>query len=384
MAQHNKRDYYEILEVTRTATQEEVKSAYRKAALKWHPDRNPEKKETAEAKFREATEAYSVLSDADKRSAYDRFGHAGVSSAGGAGGFNRTIFEEFQDVFGDFFGFEDVFGRTVAGAGGPRGRARVQRGSDLRYDMRLTFDEAAAGVSTKIRLPRQDFCEACNGTGAKAGTGVSACEACGGRGQLHYQQGFFAISRTCPNCQGAGQVIREKCPDCKGRGRVERTRTIDVRIPPGVDSQTRIRVPGEGEPGANGGPPGDLYIVLEVKEHAFFERRGADLYCTIPVSIAQAALGTDITVPGLAGEEKLSIPEGTQTGSIIRLKGKGLPDPHGGGKGDLYVSVRVITPTKLTRDQRRMLQQLGDTLGVENRPADRNSSFFEKVKDIFG
>jgi molecular chaperone DnaJ len=260
----------------------------------------------------------------------------------------------------------------------------VQRGSDLRYDMRLTFEEAAAGVTTKVRLPRQEFCESCNGTGAKAGTGVSACEACRGRGQLHYQQGFFSVSRTCPSCQGAGQVIREKCPECRGRGRMEKTRTIDVRIPPGVDSQTRMRVSGEGEPGPNGGPPGDLYIVLEVKDHPFFERRGADLYCTIPISVVQAALGTEIRVPGLNGEERVTIAEGTQTGSIIRLKGKGLPDPHGGGKGDLYINVRVMTPAKLTRDQRRLLQQLGETLEVENRPAERSSSLFEKVKDIFG
>jgi len=378
MPSHTQHDYYEILSVTRTATQEEIKSSYRKAALKWHPDRNPDKKETAEAKFREATEAYTVLSDANKRSAYDRYGHAGLAGMGADGGFNHTIFEEFQDIFGDFFGFEEVFGR------GSRGRARVQRGSDLRYDMRLTFEEAATGVTTKIRLPRQEFCEACNGTGAKAGTGVSACEACRGRGQLHYQQGFFSISRTCPSCQGAGQVIREKCAECHGRGRLERTRTIDVRIPPGVDSQTRMRVPGEGEPGPNGGPPGDLYIVLEVKDHPFFERRGADLYCTIPISVVQAALGTEIRVPGLVGEERVSIAEGTQTGSIIRLKGKGLPDPHGGGKGDLYINVRVMTPSKLTRDQRRILQQLGETLETENRPAERSSSIFEKVKDIFG
>lgn len=380
-AHHSRRDYYEILEITKTASQDEIKSAYRKAALKWHPDRNPDKKETAEERFREATEAYSILSDGQKRTAYDRFGHAGVSTAGGGAGFNRTIFEEFQDVFGDFFGFEDVFGRSSAGG---RGRTRAQRGADLRYDMRLSFEEAAEGLTTKIRVPRQEFCGACNGTGAKAGTGQTTCETCAGHGQLHYQQGFFAISRTCPNCQGAGQVIREKCAECKGRGRIEKTRTIDVRIPPGVDSQTRIRVAGEGEPGLNGGPAGDLYIVLEVKEHAFFERRGADLYCTIPVSVAQAALGTEITVPGVTAEEKVSVPEGTQTGSIIRLKGKGLPDPHGGGKGDLYVNIRVITPTKLTREQRRLLQQLGETIGVENRPADRNSSFFEKVKDIFG
>jgi molecular chaperone DnaJ len=378
MASRNRRDYYEVLGVGRNATQEEVKSAYRKAALKWHPDRNPGSKAPAEEKFREATEAYSVLSDSQKRAAYDRFGHAGVAAAGAEGGFNRTIFEDFQDIFGDFFGFEDIFGRS------PRGRTRAQRGGDLRYDMRLSFEEAAAGVTTKVRLPRQEFCEACNGTGAKAGTGVAACETCKGRGQLHYQQGFFSITRTCPNCQGAGQVVREKCPECHGRGRVERTRTIDVRVPPGVDSQTRIRVAGEGEPGANGGPPGDLYIVLDVKDHPFFERRGADLYCTVPVNFAQAALGAELLVPGLAGDERVSIQEGTQTGTIIRLKGKGLPDPHGGGKGDLYVNVRVVTPGKLTREQRRLLDELAETLPAENRPAERNSSFFEKVKDIFG
>jgi molecular chaperone DnaJ len=380
MSSQIKRDYYEILSLSRTAAQDEIKSAYRKAALKWHPDRNPNQKDHAEAKFREATEAYSVLSDPQKRAAYDHYGHAGVSGMGGDAGFNRTIFDEFQDIFGDFFGFEDVFGR----GGGGRGRNRVQRGADLRYDMRLSFEEAAAGVTSKIRLPRQEFCQACNGTGAKAGTGAAACETCKGRGQLHYQQGFFSITRTCPNCQGAGQMVREKCPECRGRGRVEKTRTIEVRIPPGVDSQTRIRVPNEGEPGVNGGPPGDLYIVLEVNDHPFFERRGADLYCTIPISVTQAALGAELTVPGLAGDEKVAIPEGTQTGSIIRLKGKGLPDPQGGGKGDLYVNLRVLTPTKLTREQRHLFQQLGETLLVENRPAERNSSFFEKVKDIFG
>ncbi len=373
-----KRDYYDILGLSRSATQEKIKSAYRKAALKWHPDRNPDNKQAAEGKFREATEAYSVLSDASKRGAYDRYGHAGVAGVGADAGFNHTIFEEFQDVFGDFFGFEDVFGR------GRQGRARIQRGADLRYDMRLAFEEAAAGVTTKVRVPRQEFCEACNGTGAKAGTGVAACETCRGRGQLRYQQGFFSITRTCPACQGAGQTVREKCPECRGRGRFERTRTIEVRIPPGVDSQTRIRVGGEGEAGVNGGPPGDLYIILEVKDHPFFERRGADLYCTVPISVTQAALGAEVLVPGLAGDEKVSIGEGTQTGAIIRLKGKGLPDPHGGGKGDLYIHVRAVTPTHLTREQRRLLQQLGETLRIENRPAERNSSLFDKVKDIFG
>ncbi len=378
MSAAQKRDYYDVLGVARTAGTDEIKSAYRKAALKWHPDRNPDKKQMAEERFREATEAYSALSDPQKRAAYDRYGHAGVSGVGFDPGFSRTIFEEFQDIFGDFFGFEDVF------SGGRRSRSRAPRGADLRYDMTLTFEEAATGVATKIKVPRLEFCEACNGTGAKAGTGVVACQSCGGHGQLHYQQGFFAITRTCPACQGAGQVVRERCPECRGQGRLERERTIELRIPPGIDSQTRLRVPGEGEPGANGGPPGDLYVVLEVKEHAFFERRGADLYCTMPISIAQAALGAEVLVPALNGDERLKIPEGTQTGSIFRLKGKGLPDPHGGGKGDLYVNVRVVTPTKLSREQRRMLQQLGETLQVENRPAERNSSFFEKVKDIFG
>jgi molecular chaperone DnaJ len=377
MASPSKRDYYEVLTVSRTATADEIKSAYRKAALQWHPDRNPKEKEAAGEKFREATEAYSVLSDSKKRSAYDRSGHAGVSGMGSDAGFNSTIFDEFQDIFGDFFGFEEIFGRAG-------GRSRTQRGADLRYDMRLTFEEAAFGLTTKIRIPRQDLCTACKGTGAKPGTGSTTCETCKGRGQLHHKQGYFAITRTCPACHGSGQTIREKCTECRGTGRVEQTRTIDIRIPPGVDSQTRMRVAGEGEQGLNGAPPGDLYIVLEVKDHPFFERRGADLYCTIPISFTQAALGAEISVPGLVNDERLSIPEGTQTGSIFRLKGKGLPDPHGGGKGDLYVNVRVLTPSKLTRDQRRMLQELGQTLQVENRPAERNSSFFEKMKDIFG
>ncbi len=374
----HRRDYYEVLGVARNAAGEEIKSAYRKAALKWHPDRNPANKQQAEERFREATEAYSVLSDSQKRAAYDRYGHAGVSGVSFEPGISHTIFEEFQDIFGDFFGFEDIFG------GGRRGRTRPQRGADLRYDMTLSFEEAAAGVQTKIKVPRLEFCEACNGTGALAGTGIVACQSCAGRGQLHYQQGFFTITRTCPGCQGAGQVVRERCPQCRGQGRMERERTIELRIPPGVDNQTRLRVPGEGERGPNGGPPGDLYVVLEVKEHPFFERRNADLYCTIPITVAQAALGAEISAPGLTGEEKLKIPEGTQTGSIFRLKGKGLPDPHGGGKGDLYFHVRVVTPTKLTREQRKLLEQLGEILRAENRPAARDSSFFEKVKDIFG
>jgi molecular chaperone DnaJ len=379
MAKANQRDFYEVLGVTRTATADEIKACYRKAALKWHPDRNPANKQEAELNFRECTEAYSVLSDPEKRQVYDTYGHAGLSSSGGGVDFNGTIFQDFHDIFGDFFGFEDILG-----GGGRRSRTRAQRGSDLRYDMTLTFEEASTGVSTKIKLPKQELCASCHGTGAKAGTGASACQTCGGRGQLAYQQGFFTITRTCPSCQGAGQIIKERCPDCRGQGRIERDKTIDLRIPAGVDSGTRLRVPGEGEAGANGGPSGDLYVVLDVKEHPFFERRGADLYCTIPVSIAQAALGADLPVPGLGGEERLKIPEGTQSGAVFRIKGHGLPDPRGGGKGDLYYHVRVLTPSKLTREQRKLMEQLGATLKVENRPAERGSSFFDKVKDIFG
>jgi len=380
MPKQSQRDYYEILGIAKTASVEEIKSAYRKSALKWHPDRNPENKEEAEVRFRECTEAYSVLSDSQKRQIYDTYGHAGLAGVGASSDFNSTIFQDFHDIFGDFFGFEDLFG----GASGRRGRNRVQRGADLRYDMTLSFEEAANGVTTKIRVPRQEYCEACNGTGAKKGTGVVACQTCAGRGQLVYQQGFFTINRTCPACQGAGQIVKERCTECRGQGRVNRERTIELRIPPGVDTGTRLRVQGEGEPGPNGGPAGDLYVVLEVKEHTFFERRGADLYCTIPLSMAQAALGTELQVPGLSADERLKIPEGTQSGAVFRVKGKGLPDPHGGGRGDLYYHVRVLTPTKLTKEQRKLMEQLDATLKVDNKPAERGSSIFDKVKDIFG
>jgi molecular chaperone DnaJ len=378
MARSTQKDFYEILGVKREATIEEIKASYRQSALKWHPDRNPVDKEEAEIKFRECTEAYSVLSDTQKRQIYDTYGHAGLSSSGMGTDFNSSVFQDFHDIFGDFFGFDDLF------SGGRRGRGRTQRGADLRYDMTLTFEEAAAGVTTKVKLPKAELCAECNGTGAKKGTGVTNCQTCGGRGQMAYQQGFFTITRTCPACQGAGQIIRERCAACRGAGRVEREKTIELRIPPGVDSGTRLRVTSEGEAGPNGGPAGDLYVVLDVKEHQFFERRGADLYCTIPLSVAQATLGTELQVPALNGEEKLRIPEGTQSDAVFRVKGKGLPDPRGGGKGDLYYHVRVLTPTKLTREQRKLMEQLGASLKVDNKPADRNSSIFEKVKDIFG
>src|ERR1700730_10834392 len=367
MAPSKQQDFYAVLEVTREASAEQIKSAYRKAAMQWHPDRNPENKQEAELNFRAAAEAYSVLSDPQKRAIYDRFGHAGLGSRGfEAGGFNASIFEDFQDILGDLFGFEDILGGGRRRGG--RGQ-RGQRGADLRYDMTLTLEEAATGVSTKIHVSRREACETCHGTGAKSGTGMSTCKTCGGRGQVSYSQGFFSITRTCPAC--------------RGQGRIERERTLEVGVPAGVDSGTRLRMAGHGEPGTNGGQAGDLYIFLEVKDHAFFERRGADLYCTIPVSLSQATLGTTIKVPTLSGEEDLEIPEGTQSGQIFRKKSKGLPNPHG-GRGDLYVSVRVEIPAKVTREQRRLLEQLGQTMKVENKPIERSSNFFDKVKDIFG
>ena len=381
MAGSTELDYYEVLGVARDASGDQVKSAYRKLALKYHPDRNPENKQEAEVNFRHATEAYSVLSDAQKRSIYDRFGHAGLGNRGfdTSGGFNSTIFEEFQDILGDLFGVEDVMG-----GGRRRGRgARGQRGADLRYDMSLSFEEAASGVTTKIRISRHEACETCKGTGAKSGSGMQTCRTCGGRGQMAYQQGFFSITRTCPACQGAGQVIREACVTCRGQGKIERDRTLEVPVPAGVDTGTRLRMAGQGEPGINGGPAGDLYIFLEVKEHPFFERRGSDIYCTIPVSVTQAALGATIKVPTMQGEDALEIPEGTQSGQIFRKKGKGLANPHG-GRGELYIVIRVDIPAKVTREQRRLLEQLGQSMKVENKPAERSASFFDKVKDIFG
>ena len=381
MAGSNNTDFYEVLGVARDASPDQIKSAYRKAAMQWHPDRNPGNKEEAEHNFRAASEAYAVLSDPQKRSVYDRFGAAGLGNRGFDTGFNSTIFEEFQDILGDLFGFDEVLGggRRRTGRGGGRG----QRGADLRYDMTLSFEEAAAGVTSKINLSRHELCEICKGTGAKPGTGMSTCRTCGGRGQMSYSQGFFSITRTCPACQGAGQTIKEACVTCRGQGRIERERVLEVGVPAGVDSGTRLRMAGQGEPGINGGPAGDLYIFLDVKEHAFFERRGSDLICEIPISFSQATLGDKIKVQTLKGEEELEIPEGTQSGQIFRKKGKGLPNPHG-GRGDLYISIRVVIPAKVSREQRRMLEQLGQTLKVENKPAERNSTFFDKVKDIFG
>ncbi|MGA8104859.1 MAG: molecular chaperone DnaJ [Candidatus Acidiferrales bacterium] len=377
----SKRDYYEVLSVTREVSTDGIKSAYRKAAMQWHPDRNPKNKEAAEAMFREASEAYTVLSDPEKRAVYDRYGHAGLSGGSFEGGFNSTIFEEFQDIF-DLFGMQNPTGGGRGRRSGGRA-ARGQRGEDLRYDLTMSFEEAASGMKAQIKMTRRETCSACNGTGAKAGTGMVTCQSCRGQGQLHYQQGFFAISRTCPACQGAGQVIREACAHCRGQGRIERDKVQELNIPAGVDSGTRVRYTGEGEPGTHGGPPGDLYVFVEVKDHAFFERKNSDLYVTIPITLSQAALGTRVQVPTLSGEEELEIPEGTQSGQTFRKRAKGLPNPHG-GRGDLYIHVRVVVPSKLSKDQRRLMEQLGQVLKADNKPVERTSSFFDKVKDIFG
>jgi molecular chaperone DnaJ len=372
-----KRDYYEILGVSRGANEAEVKSAYRKLAIRYHPDKNPGDAE-AEEKFKEAAEAYSVLSDAEQRARYDRFGHAGVSNAAGAqGGWGAQGFGGIEDILGDLFGFGDVFGGARA-SGSRRGAA--QRGADLRYDLEMTLEESAEGMTAQLRVPRLESCDACKGTGAAPGTQPETCPGCAGAGQVRFQQGFFSVARTCGQCRGAGRVIRTPCETCRGAGRVEREKQIEVKIPAGVETGSRLRLAGEGEAGAQGGPAGDLYVVIHVKEHETFERQGNNLYASVPITFAQAALGAETSVPTLDGQEDLKIPAGTQTGTVFRLKGHGMPVLGGRGRGDLFVSVTVITPTTLTREQRKLLEQLAQ---IEEKDLS-DKGLMDKVRDIFG
>ena len=371
----SKRDYYDVLGVTRTATDQEIKSAYRRLAIKFHPDKNPNDA-SAEENFKEAAEAYSVLQDVEQRRRYDRFGHAGVSSGAGAGSWGAPGFGGIEDILGDLFGFGDVFGGT---RGGSR-RSTAQRGADLRYDLEITLEEAANGLTAQLRIPRLEGCETCKGSGAASGTQPETCQTCAGTGQVRYQQGFFSVARTCGACRGAGRVIKTPCKDCNGAGRVEREKQMEVKIPAGVETGSRLRVQAEGEAGTQGGPSGDLYVVIHVAEHEQFERQGSNLYEAVPITFAQAALGADIMVKTLDGEEKLKVPMGTQTGTVFRLKAKGMPQLGGRGKGDLFVSVSLITPTSLTREQRRLLEQLAE---VENKDLE-DKGLVDKVRDIFG
>jgi molecular chaperone DnaJ len=380
----SKRDYYEILGVARTASDPEIKSAYRKLALKYHPDRNQGDKQ-AEERFKEAAEAYAVLADAQKRAAYDRFGHAGVGAGAGAGGFDPTIFADFHDIFGnlgDFFGFGDVFG-----AG--RRRGGPQRGADLRYDLEITFEEAARGSETSIQIPREETCTTCQGSGSAPGTSPETCPQCHGRGQLRFQQGFLTIARPCTVCHGTGRLITKPCVTCRGAGRTTADRKITVKIPAGIATGQRLRLYGEGEHGAAGGPPGDLYVVVHVREHPFFHREGDDLYCEIQLNFPTLALGGEVEVPTLDEPESVSVPAGTQSGARFKLRGKGMPNVSGRGKGDLYVLVRAAVPKKLTKEQKKLLEQLGKTMEPEkidptSSPHEDEKPFFEKVKDIFG
>ena len=380
----SRRDYYEVLGVPRDASDQQIKSAYRKLALKYHPDRNPGDK-AAEEQFKEAAEAYAILADAEKRQLYDRFGHAGVSGASaGAGGFDPTIFADFSDIFaglGDVFGFGDIFG-------GRRRRSGPQRGADLRYDLEITFEESARGAETTIQIPREETCETCSGSGASPGTTAETCAQCRGTGQLRYQQGFLTVARPCANCRGTGKTIAKPCTTCRGAGRVGRERKLTVKIPPGIATGQRLRLYGEGEHGSAGGPPGDLYVVVHVQEHSFFHREEDDLYCELPISFPTLALGGTVKVPTLDDREELDIPSGTQPGTRFKLRGKGMPNVSGRGRGDLYVIARVSVPKKLTKEQKGLLEELSRTL-----PSDKDISsdgdgndkpFFERVKDIFG
>jgi len=371
-----KRDYYEVLGVAKNASDDDIKKAYRKLAMKYHPDRNPDNKD-AEEKFKEAKEAYEMLSDASKREAYDRYGHAGVDPNAGAGA-GGAGFGGFGDVFGDIFG--DIFG---GGGGGQRGgRNGVYRGADLRYAMEITLEQAARGYETEIRVPSWDSCDTCKGTGAKAGTKPQTCRTCSGQGAVRVQQGFFSIQQTCPTCRGSGKTISDPCGSCEGVGRVKRTKTLQVRIPAGIDDGMRIRSAGNGEPGVNGGPPGDLYVEIHLKEHAVFKRDGDDLHCEVPVGITLASLGGAMKVPTLGGDAEIELPEGTQTGKTFRLRGKGIKGVRSSVAGDLYAHILVETPVRLTDKQKQLLRELEATL-KDDRHSPQSKSWKDKVREFF-
>jgi molecular chaperone DnaJ len=374
-----KRDYYEILGVPKNASEEDIKKAYRKLAMKHHPDRNQgEAAKTAEEKFKEAKEAYEMLSDAQKRAAYDQYGHAGVdpNMRGGPGdGFSGGFAEAFGDIFGDMFGQQR--GR---GAGG----RQVYRGSDLSYAMEITLEEAAKGKDAQIRIPSWDNCGTCHGSGAKPGTQVKTCATCHGSGSVQMRQGFFSVQQTCPHCHGSGKIIPEPCTTCHGQGRIKRQKTLEVKIPAGIDDGMRIRSAGNGEPGTNGGPAGDLYIEIRLRKHDIFERDGDDLHCSVPISMVTAALGGEIEVPTLAGKAAIDIPEGTQTGKQFRLRGKGIKGIRSSYPGDLYCHITVETPVKLTEHQRKLLRELDESLrkgGAKHSPSE--DSWTDRLKSFF-
>jgi molecular chaperone DnaJ len=368
-----KRDYYEVLGVARDADEAALKKAYRKLALQYHPDRNPGNA-SAEERFKEASEAYAVLSDADKRRAYDRFGHEGVG-AGGAPDFGDL--GGFTDLFNDLFG--DLFGGA---RGGRRTRGRGQRGADLRYNLEIDLSHVVTGMEAKLSIPKMRPCATCEGSGTRPGTQPERCGRCRGTGQVVFQQGFFRISRPCDACGGEGEIVKERCADCRGAGRIEGAQTISVRVPPGVDDGARLRLSGEGEAGIAGGPAGDLYVVIQVKKHPLFEREGPDLHCEVPIPFVQAALGGEIEVPTLDGKVTLRVAEGTQSGTLMRLRGKGVPTLRQSARGDQIVRIFVEVPTRLTDRQRELLEQFADVTDTEVSPASK--SFMEKLRDLFG